>query len=746
MQRATQTPLTTWIKTVSVHLKTWGEPLQSADYEAWRQSFLLERLRLSCRLMFYCFLSLTAFLIVAFPLYTSTVYWLTRDVAVLLGLVLCSVLQKTALGRKHPDAIFLGLCWSMTWFSQLSFTLLEHGDPAVPMWTLVFLALAAAIPIRWTLHLTAQVGVVASYIVINAMLGQRFNEPLHEQFTTWLCLFWVCFICNLAVYLYERLRRAEFEARRELQTFVQTVSQELRGPSLRNLNRLKQVLNQVLNQAQAEDTVAIARPFLEDMRESSNRQLTLIESLLERAKHTAKATAPTPRFYPSRLTIWIQAVLTTLETLKTRLEPRFEVKASRPDLKAPPSSTDYEAWRYRLLMKRLRLVWWIAIVADLTLSIPTLYEVLTGLKDASILLSYGFVLLALLVWFGMYQSPLGQSQPALLFLGFAASITVVSQMSDAALGLREPSIFVWTLVFLMLATLIPVQWGLHVAAQTITVTTYLVTIALLGIPTRMDTIHMAFMIWYVGWVFLICDLAVYTYERLQQAEFESRRQLQIFLHSVAHDLRTPVLGTGMVLSNLLRKASDPVILTRSALERMVQGGDRQLRLINVLLDAHMDIGKGITCVCEPVQLKALIQAIATDMEPLVAQSRMTLLDQVPPDLPLVNADTTQLWRVFENLIGNVLKYNPPGVTLTLAATRSPHSIRCIVQDNGVGIPSDLQPKIFDLYSRGSRVRRSPGLGLGLYLCRQIVTAHGGDIGVVSQPGKGSTFWFTLPLA
>jgi signal transduction histidine kinase len=115
-------------------------------------------------------------------------------------------------------------------------------------------------------------------------------------------------------------------------------------------------------------------------------------------------------------------------------------------------------------------------------------------------------------------------------------------------------------------------------------------------------------------------------------------------------------------------------------------------------------------------------------------------------LPLVNADTTQLWRVFENLIGNVLKYNPPGVTLTLAATRSPHSIRCIVQDNGVGIPSDLQPKIFDLYSRGSRVRRSPGLGLGLYLCRQIVTAHGGDIGVVSQPGKGSTFWFTLPLA
>jgi signal transduction histidine kinase len=734
-----------WLKTLptrlKARLKAISEPSESTDYSAWRQQFLINRLRLSCRLMFYCFLSLTGFLIVALPIYSSNLYWFTRDLLVLLGLSTCMVLQRSPVGRNHPEALFLGVCWTMTWFAQLSSSLTDHAEPNVAIWTLVFLAMAAAVPVRWTLHLMAQVGVVASYFAINTILGQRFDAPLHEQITTWLCLFWACFICNLAVYLYERLRQAEFQARRQLQTFVQTVSHELRTPALSNLNQLKHLLSQANGQ------VAIARSVLEDMQQSSDRQLTLIESLLERARNTANQMERSKLHVhrQSGLAQWLKAGLEALETLKARFEPRFEAKTSTSEPKLPPSSTDYEAWRYRLMKNRLNLVWWIAVLADISLSLPAVYEVIRNSSSELELVPYGILLVSLLLWYGFYKSPWGQARPALLFLSFAASITVISQFTDASLGELEPSIFVWTLVFLMLATLIPVRWGLHVLAQTLTVFTYLIVIAIWGPAPEMTVVSGAGVIWYVGWVFLICDLAVYTYERLQQAEFESRRQLQIFLHSVAHDLRTPVLGTGMVLGTLLNKSSDTIVLSRSALERMVQGGDRQLRLINFLLDAHTSIDQGVTCNREPIQLKALVQAIATDMEPLVAQSRMTLIDQVPADLPLVQADATQLWRVFENLIANVLKYNPPGVKLILAATTSRQSVRCTVQDNGVGIHADLQTKIFDLYSRGSRVKRSPGLGLGLYLCRQIITAHGGEIGVISQPGQGSTFWFTLPL-
>jgi signal transduction histidine kinase len=102
--------------------------------------------------------------------------------------------------------------------------------------------------------------------------------------------------------------------------------------------------------------------------------------------------------------------------------------------------------------------------------------------------------------------------------------------------------------------------------------------------------------------------------------------------------------------------------------------------------------------------------------------------------------------VFENLITNALHHNPPGVNLTLNAHIESDMIRLMLQDDGVGMASEVSDRIFERYSRGTQSRHSTGIGLGLYLCRQIITAHGGQIGVDSTPGNGSTFWLTLPLA
>jgi PAS domain S-box-containing protein len=206
--------------------------------------------------------------------------------------------------------------------------------------------------------------------------------------------------------------------------------------------------------------------------------------------------------------------------------------------------------------------------------------------------------------------------------------------------------------------------------------------------------------------------------------------------------------TNLQPSTLSEQQTIPV--SRSILERMVQSSDRQLRLINSLLEVHASEVAGVALQCEPIQLGELVRILVEDFEPLVAQNQATLINQIPAVLPLISADSGQLRRVFENLLNNALKHNPPGITITLDAQVEKGMIRCTVADNGVGINQDMCDRLFQLYFRGKDTpslsqghRPYTGLGLGLYLCRQIITAHGGEIGVKSRLEEGTTFWFTL---
>lgn len=235
-------------------------------------------------------------------------------------------------------------------------------------------------------------------------------------------------------------------------------------------------------------------------------------------------------------------------------------------------------------------------------------------------------------------------------------------------------------------------------------------------------------------------------QQLETLEAELRRQLNLFLHAVSHDLRNPVIGTAMVLNNLSEQAGNDLKLPRNILERMQDSNQRQLALINSLIDTHAAEIWGIALHPEPMSLRSLVTSALADLQPMFDKERTIVQNTIPEDLPLVKVDPLQLARVYQNLLANALKHNPPGLTLTLTGELQDAWIYCTVNDNGIGIKSEQLERLFDPYFRGDKKPKSVGLGLGLYLCRQIVEAHGGAIGVDSKLNQGTTFWFTLPVS
>ena len=231
-------------------------------------------------------------------------------------------------------------------------------------------------------------------------------------------------------------------------------------------------------------------------------------------------------------------------------------------------------------------------------------------------------------------------------------------------------------------------------------------------------------------------------------EIQERQQaeanLRMLLHAVSHDLRSPLSGMSLLLQNRLADAASNIAIDRRTVEVMVQSCSRQLQLIESLTATQQFDVKSASLAIKPLSLATLVQNIIIERLPILKQHRVKVKQLFPADLPLVNADAQQLWRVFGNLIDNAVKYNQSGFILTVEAKREGEMVLCTVADNGAGISPQQCARLFEPYTRGVGVSLRQGLGLGLYICRQIVEAHGGEIGVDSELGKGARFWLTLP--
>jgi len=229
-----------------------------------------------------------------------------------------------------------------------------------------------------------------------------------------------------------------------------------------------------------------------------------------------------------------------------------------------------------------------------------------------------------------------------------------------------------------------------------------------------------------------------------QERQRAQANLLLLLHAVSHDLRSPISGMSLLLQSRLNDTTSTIAIERPAVEVMVQSCSRQLKLIESLTATQQFDVQSASLVMKPLSLYKLVKNILIERAPIFNQHRVKVKQFLAADLPLVNADAQQLWRVFGNLIDNAVKYNQPGFILTVEVKQDGKMVRCILADNGAGIPPQQCARLFEPYTRGVGVKSGQGMGLGLHICRQIVSAHGGQIGVESELGKGARFWLTLP--
>ena len=234
--------------------------------------------------------------------------------------------------------------------------------------------------------------------------------------------------------------------------------------------------------------------------------------------------------------------------------------------------------------------------------------------------------------------------------------------------------------------------------------------------------------------------------RAEQALQEADRNKDEFLAMLAHELRNPLAPIHNALQLMRMQAS----AAQSQWAQEVIG--RQLASLTRLVDDLLDVSRitrgKITLAREPLEVASLITRALETIEPLIQERGHMVTLEMPPERLRVDGDPTRLTQALGNVLGNAAKYTDRGGRIALNCARAGSDVEIRVRDNGIGIPAELLPRIFDLFTQLDR--RSDhsisGLGIGLALVRRLVEMHGGSVGAVSGgAGAGSEFLIRLPL-
>jgi len=219
-----------------------------------------------------------------------------------------------------------------------------------------------------------------------------------------------------------------------------------------------------------------------------------------------------------------------------------------------------------------------------------------------------------------------------------------------------------------------------------------------------------------------------------------------FIANVSHELRTPLLHVKGYVSLMADGTLGPLTSDQQDGLRTAEGSIQILeKLVEDIVDFsgtdvnQLEIG--------PVIFSDVLRVTQALLQRSIQRSSAKLVWELPDDLPAVRADRRALVRVMQHLLDNALKFSPQGGTVTVIARRQGDKVQVVVKDEGVGIQQNLHERIFDTFYQvdGSPTRRFGGTGIGLAVVKRILDAHGSSVKLISAPGKGSTFWFELPI-
>ncbi len=228
---------------------------------------------------------------------------------------------------------------------------------------------------------------------------------------------------------------------------------------------------------------------------------------------------------------------------------------------------------------------------------------------------------------------------------------------------------------------------------------------------------------------------------------QAQAMQNVFISGISHELKTPV---ALIKGHAATLRRDDVEWGRDIVREystvIEEEADRLTALIDNLLTAsRIQAQQGISLNSGDMRFDQLAARVVERFNTQTTGHKLVL--DFPPDFPVIQGDETRLRQVLDNLVSNAIKYSPNGGAITIGGRMNNGSVTVFVKDQGVGMSDADQERIFERFYRvdGTLSRKTQGTGLGLYLAKAIVEAHGGRIWVESAPGKGATFFFTLPV-
>jgi signal transduction histidine kinase len=358
-----------------------------------------------------------------------------------------------------------------------------------------------------------------------------------------------------------------------------------------------------------------------------------------------------------------------------------------------------------------------------------------------------------------------------LVLLFLASIVVLYRLPKATFDHRffAPALVVTDTVFITLAIglnkespwdlLLLFYFGLFIAAIGQSLVKIVVGCSMISIisvlissgmdPSRIDSDTLFRIPFIFGASMLYAYLSEQARKEKRQAEKakETENLKRQLVSALAHDIKNPlwiIMGSAeTAASGLKDSAGNRQYL--DALQRIQDNSQRIVKLVTGFLDASKaEVGK-MEIEPQPVQLNALLRGMAEQQSGELSRKNISLEMDLKDQLPTIMGDEAQIDRVLWNLLSNAIKFTPKGGTITLSSNTENGKVRVSVRDTGIGMPREEIPLLFAEFRRRKGMAKVEGTGLGLFIVKTIVEAHGGTVEADSEEDRGSTFTVRFPI-